>query len=229
MLETDQIPEMLRKFYVAPLDKPGKDPTRCDGKRPIALLSPLMKLLEMILVRRMLPGLEGSLSGGQYAYQQGRSTELLLGDLDSFVEEGKSNNWHTYVLGLDIQGAFDCASLTKLADSLKEYGIPEILRRFIGNWLTGRSFRIKLGTTDGVAYSRPRTPSRGVPQGGVLSPLLWILHVNKVIAETQKTMEESIGLPKAEWRLIVQLFADDISAAVSHKDRRNWPRNWPRH
>ena len=59
-----------------------------------------------------------------------------------------------------------------------------------------------------------------MPQGGVLSPLLWILHVNKVIAKTQKITEESIGLPKAEWRLIVQLFADDISAAVSHKDRR---------
>ena len=33
-------------------------------------------------------------------------------------------------------------------------------------------------------------------------------------------MEKSILLPKTEWRLIVQLFADDISAAVAHKDRR---------
>ena len=112
MLETDQVPDMLGRFYVAPRDKPGKGPTRCEGKRPIALPSTLMKLLEMILVRRMLPQLEDSLSGGQYAYQQGSSTELQLGDLDSFVVANKACSRQTYVLGLDIQGAFDCASLT---------------------------------------------------------------------------------------------------------------------
>ena len=170
MLERNQIPSLLRRFYVVPLDKPGKDPNSCDGKRPIALLSPLMKLLEMILVRRMLPMLEETLSGGQYAYQQGRSTELLLGDLDAFVEDSMTRGWHTYMVGLDIQGAFDSASLVQLVRTLREYSIPAVLVRFIGTWLTRRSFRVKLGTLKGVIYSRPREPSRGVPQGGVLSP-----------------------------------------------------------
>ena len=179
-----------------------------------------MKLLEMVLVRRMLPLLEETLSGGQYAYQQGRSTELLLGDLSRFVEDGLEVGWHTYVVGLDIQGAFDSASLGQLVKTLGEYGIPEVIKRFIAIWLTDRSFRIKMGTLEGVLYSEPREPSRGVPQGGVLSPLLWILHVNRVASRTQEKMEEAILLPKGEWRLMVQLFADDISAAVMHSDRR---------
>ena len=69
MLAYNHIPELLRRFYVAPLDKPGKDPTECSNRRPIAVLRPLMKLLELALARRMLPGLEGKLSEGQYAYQ----------------------------------------------------------------------------------------------------------------------------------------------------------------
>ena len=175
----NQIPSALRRFYVAPLDKAGKNPALRESKRPIALLSPLMKLLELALVRRMLPMLEGQLTGGQYAYQQGRSAELLLSDPGNFAMGNKRRGWHTYVVGLDIQGAFDCASLTQLVAALKEYGIPERIRRFAGGWLAGRNFRIKLGTALGVVYSKPRRPSRGVPQEGVLSPLLWILRVNR--------------------------------------------------
>ena len=70
----------------------------------------------------MLPMLEGIMSGGQYAYQQGRSTELLLGDLDAFVENSIAEGRHTYVVGLDIQGAFDCASIVHLMDTPEEYG-----------------------------------------------------------------------------------------------------------
>ena len=33
-------------------------------------------------------------------------------------------------------------------------------------------------------------------------------------------MEGEVALPRKEWRLIIQLFADDISAAVAHKERR---------
>ena len=87
MLECDYIPRKLRRFYIVPLDKAGKDPTACASKRPIALLSPMIKLLELVLVRRIMPYVEHRISGGQYAYQEARSTEILLADLNRFVTE----------------------------------------------------------------------------------------------------------------------------------------------
>ena len=68
MIEGGYVPRKLRQFYVVPLDKAGKDPTRCANKRPIALLSPMIKLLELILVRRISPPVKKRISCSQYAY-----------------------------------------------------------------------------------------------------------------------------------------------------------------
>ena len=97
---------------------------------------------------------------------------MLLSDLDRFVTENANAARVTYVVGFDVAGAFDSASLPKLVEALKYYGVPAPIYRLIGTWLTGRLFSVKLRSPIGVAYSGNHTPTRGVPQGGVLSPLL---------------------------------------------------------
>lgn len=82
-----------------------------------------MKLMELVLARRITPGLEGRLAKEQYAYQHARSTEALLADLDRFVTRGIDEGWATYVMGLDIAGAFDSASLQKLVWTPDYYGV----------------------------------------------------------------------------------------------------------
>ena len=139
MAEWDRVPTPVRRFYIAPLDKAGKDPRKCANKRPIAFLSPMMKLLELILVRRLLPKLERKLAEEQYAYQKARSTELLLEDLDRFARKGRKEGWITYMVGIDVAGAFDSASLPRIVETLRYYAAPDIMRRFIGTWLTERT------------------------------------------------------------------------------------------
>ena len=51
VLECNFAPTNLGRFYFAPLDTSGKDPWRCEKRRPFATFSPLMKLLELLLVR----------------------------------------------------------------------------------------------------------------------------------------------------------------------------------
>ena len=85
MVEQNHIPKRLRHFFIAPLGKAGKDPVKCASKRPIALLSPLIKLLELVLARRILLFVGGRISSSQYAYRRTRSSEILLSDLDRFV------------------------------------------------------------------------------------------------------------------------------------------------
>ena len=177
-------PRELARSYVVPSDTVETNSTRCESKRPIALLGPLMKLLEMALVRRMLPMLEGRLTGRLDAAQPGRSTENLLGDLDAFVERNTSDGFAAYEVGLDIEGAYDSVELPRRVETLGGYAIPEILVRFIGHWLARGHFRTKLGTQGGVVLSRPRRPTRGAPQGGALSPLLSILRIYEVVFES---------------------------------------------
>lgn len=67
-------------IFRGPLDKAGKDPTRCGNRRPRDLSNPFMKLLELETARRMPPMLEGEVAESPYAYQKGRSTEIILAD-----------------------------------------------------------------------------------------------------------------------------------------------------
>ena len=218
-IERNYVPKRLRSFYVIPLDKPGKDPTKCASKRPIALLSPLVKLLGLVLVRRILPHVENRVSCGQYAYQRARSTEILLADLDNFVTGNMKRGRPTYVVGLGVEGAFDSASLVKLVEALLYYEVPAPICRIVGTWLGGGRFKIKLRTPLGVVFSGEHMPTRGVPQGGVLSPLLWLLHVNRIIEETLRDLRKTIKMPPLSWEVIIQIFADDISAAIGHEHR----------
>ena len=138
IIEHNYIPKAVRRFVLTPLDKPGKDPTRSLNKRPIALPSSLMKMLELILARRIPPIVEGELAGNRYAYRRARSTEVFLSDLDHFAPQNRKRGKYTYIVGLDAAGAFDSASLVQLVETLLFFGAPEVATRFLGSWLTRR-------------------------------------------------------------------------------------------
>ena len=221
MLETAIIPKNLKQFYIIPLDKPGKDPTSCGGKRPIALLPSLMKMLELIIVRRILPIVSDIMSEDQYAYQRARSTEILLADLDHFVTTSRNKNKTVYLMGLDIAGAFDSAAHQKIIDSLEYFAVPVELQRFIGIWLTQRNFRMRLATPIGTVYSKRKGPTKGVPQGGVLSPLLWLLHIDRLSQLIKTEMIKAVPYKPSTWPLMIQIFADDAkerSSTGNHLD-----------
>ena len=73
----------------------------------------------------------------------------------------------------------------------------------------------KLGTD----FSCYRAPLRGVPQWGALLPLLLLLHVRRAAKPTEETLMKTATLPGADSRLLMQVFADDVSAAIGHENR----------
>ena len=107
-------PKGAEAFYSAPLDKAGTDPTRCANKRPNAPLSTGIKLLELPSVRRILSYVEKRISQSHSAFRQTRSAEILLSDVDRFVAERIRTKKTTYVVGMDLAGALDSATLIKL-------------------------------------------------------------------------------------------------------------------
>ena len=79
--------------------------------------------------------------------------------------------------------------------------------------------RARLATPLGTALSKYHNPSREIPHGGVLSPLLWLLHVNRVAANPKELMAKEINMEQEGKNLLVQIFANDISSAAGHTDR----------
>ncbi|RVE47192.1 hypothetical protein evm_008160 [Chilo suppressalis] len=77
-------------------------------------------------------------------------------------------------VGLDIAKAFDRVWHKALLSKLPSYGLPEKLCVWITSFLADRSIKVAV---DG-ACSDSKSVNAGVPQGCVLSPTLFLLHIN---------------------------------------------------
>jgi hypothetical protein len=77
---------------------------------------------------------------------------------------------------LDIEGAFDRTSFNTIIQAARRHGIEPALCRWICAMLERRN---RSATLSGE--TRTVSATRGCPQGGVLSPLLWRLVVDDLI------------------------------------------------
>jgi len=116
------------------------------------------------------------ISDAQHAYRKGRSTDTVLHSLVYSIERGFRNKEYSLAAFLDIEGAFNNVTLAAITGALTELGIERPIVGLIHTMLTSRV----VYSTTGSAHST-RNVSRGTPQGGVLSPLLWVLVVNKLL------------------------------------------------
>ena len=98
---------------------------------------------------------------------------------------------------------------------MRKYNIQESTTRFLGDWMTARSFRVRLLTPIGQHFSKPYHQNKGVPQGGVLSPLMWILLINQIPTKIMEQMKKITGNAEREKDILVQIFADDISGVLA--------------
>ena len=81
---------------------------------------------------------------------------------------------------LDIEGAFDNASYNSMCTALARHGEDQTIVRWIRATLEGRLATAALGVV-----TRSVAVSRGCPQGGVLSPLLWCLVVDDLLVRLE--------------------------------------------
>ena len=103
---------------------------------------------------------------------------------------------------LDFSKAFDQVWRQKLLLSLHEKGIHLKFIRWLNCFLSDRQSKVRFAD----ATSRSRPMRQGLPQGSVLSPLLFVLYVNN-LAEI---------LPEEAQ---VAIFADDVTLLTTHRDK----------
>ena len=203
--KTSQVPQMWRTADIRPIPKKGKDLRDVRSFRPISPTSVVGKLMERMVCTRLRHFLESNnlLNPNQAGFRSKRSTEdQLLGLYQTVSDEFQKKPMHRTVLALvDYSRAFDTVWRDALLWKMIQKGIGTRIKRWTQSWLSNRLAYVTFGN----ASSQKRVMKQGVPQGSVISPLLFIIYI----------VDITNNIPP---EVIVSLFADDVALYSSSID-----------
>lgn len=200
------IPSSWRGTLVTFIPKAGKIAyDRANSYRPISLMSFILKVLEKLVDRgiREKHLIENPLNGSQHAYQTGKGTESASHYMTDEIEKSITNQGAAIVVFLDIAGAFDNTGFQTIEQSLRAKGVDAWIINWIMTMLKTRSIKASsLGSE--TSYN----PTKGCPQGGCLSPLLWSI-----------VMDALLNKLTIDGKFKVSAYADDLAIIITgHKN-----------
>ena len=204
-LQTGVIPTKLKIAKVIPIYKLDKKDSKftenMNNYRPISLLPILSKILEKLVANRLSRFLNENnvLYSHQYGFQSKRSTLHPIMHFLNKITEASNKKYITIGVFCDLQKAFDCCSHRILLAKLKKYGVKDNELLWFENYLKNRQQFVSVNE----GKSTMRNISKGVPQGSILGPLLFLIYINDLADCTS---------------LYTLLFADDTSFLISGKD-----------
>jgi RNA-directed DNA polymerase len=142
------------------------------------------------------PIFEADFQSGSYGYRPKRTAQEAVLQVDKAIMEGK-----TRVIDLDLRAYFD---------NVQHYLLLEKVARRIQDARVMRLLNLILKSTG----------KKGVPQGGVISPLLSNVYLNEV----DRMLEEAIATTQRGKYTHVQYarFADDMVILIDSHPRNEW-------
>ena len=200
-LTTSKFPSAWRTTKVTPLFKGGAT-TNCDNYRLISVLPCISKILESFANSDLQKFAfnSGLIERHQFAYSKFSSpTVALLKVVDSW-KRAIDKGLKSVSVFLDLRKAFDVIKHEVLLTKIESYGVKESELRWFNSYL---SERLQYVAYKG-ASSDPIRVSFGVPQGSVLGPTLFNIHINNI--------------SKAGHTSTLSLYADDTEIHSSSKN-----------
>ena len=191
-------PQSWRSAIVVPILKPGKPAGEINSYRPISLTSCLGKVMERMIAGRLsfLAESREWFSDDQAGFRRLRSAEDQVLRITQSVHDGfqcRPTNRAVLAL-LDFSKAYDTVWRERLLGVLLDSGVPPRLVLWVRGFLSNRMARVRINGTVGrnIAFLQ------GLPQGSVLSPLLFLFYINSLRACVPRSLH-------------VSLYADDVA------------------
>ena len=185
-LRIGYVPLCFKIGKQTPVFKSGE--VRIQNFRPITVANSLSKILEKVVRSRVNKFLAENeiINNRQFGFRKNHSTNHAIINLLETSLEGLDQKLKSGGVFLDISKAFDCVPHNILLRKLEYYGFRDRTLMWFESYLKNRSQYVEIKGKKSARYS----PTLGVPQGGVLAPLLFIIFVNDII-QSSSTLDFS--------------------------------------
>ncbi|GFS52565.1 probable RNA-directed DNA polymerase from transposon BS [Trichonephila clavipes] len=200
------VPAIWKKAIVVPIPKKNKPLDDLNSYRPISLTSILSKVMERMITSRLDWYLETNnpLTSSQAGFRKCQSTNQQVVFLGQSIKDALDQRHSALALFVDFEAAFDKVWRLKCIQKLQTLGVCNKKLMWIRNFISQRFSAVRFGN----AISSFKQSETGLPQGTVISPILFSIFINDL-----PDLLASDGLTNTA------LFADDLAIWCSTPKR----------
>lgn len=199
-LATGYYPDNYKTAKMIAVPKQGKHLKYIENYRPISLLEVSGKLLEKIINKRITEIFEqdGTFNNRHHGFRKNRSTQTAIALITEQIAIAKTMNQQATLVLRDVSKAFDKVWHHGLIYKILHTNLHDSYKKLLIDYIQDRHAVIHIGNHTG----QPFPLLSGVPQGGCLSPTLYILYTTDMPQPT----------PYSDYIV----YADDISQLITY-------------
>ncbi len=194
LLELQQ--ELVNRTYRPRRNRKTLIPKASGGERTLGIPTIRDRVVQGALKLILEPIFEADFQDGSWGYRPKRSPHQALQQVNEAIVQGK-----TTAMEIDLRAYFDNVRhhilLEKVAQRVNDPDIMHLLKLML-----------------------KASGKRGVPQGGVISPLLANIYLNDLDRMLEKARETTASGPKTA--VFYARFADDVVVLIDGAPRNGW-------
>lgn len=159
--------------------------------------------MEKIISRRLRWKLETEqlISPLQSGFRQFKSTYDQLGIINEEICDALTNKHHLILASLELEKAYELVPIKVVFETCSTLNLAGNLLAFIESFLNKRKTKLRISNT----VSDPIDIENGLPQGSVISVILFICVINSAVSGTKAPVK-------------ALLFADDVTLLCKGKN-----------